>query len=184
LREELESGRLAWEEYSHYGMISRLQAGASGLSFFPMNSTAAGDLERSNPQYRRITDPYSGREVVTVPALNPDVAIVHVQRADKNEILTLGDHREQKKLPLPPAMSIITRRKSWMRKHPLRSEPHDHSRVHRSMRSAMCPTAAPFLHPGYYDRDNAFYLNWDKVTGPVNQPGLAGRMGVWARTAR
>ncbi len=71
LREELESGRLAWEEYSHYGMISRLQAGASGLSFFPMNSTAAGDLERSNPQYRRITDPYSGREVVTVPGAQP-----------------------------------------------------------------------------------------------------------------
>ncbi len=48
---------------------------------------------------------------------------------------------------------------------------------------AVChvPYCAPFLHPGYYDRDNAFYLNWDKVTGPVNQPGLAGRMGVWVK---
>src|SRR5512138_2720578 len=53
IRQELEAGRLEWEEYSHYGMISRLQAGASGLPFFPMNSTAAGDLERSNPLYRR-----------------------------------------------------------------------------------------------------------------------------------
>ena len=84
VRSEIEAGNLAWEEYSHFGMISRLQAGAAGLPFMPMNSTAAVDLETANSNYRNVIDPYSGREVVVVPALNPDVAIIHAQRADNN----------------------------------------------------------------------------------------------------
>src|SRR5512147_961134 len=84
VRAEIEAGRLEWEEYSHFGMISRLQAGATGLPFMPMNPTAARDLERINTNYRTVTDPYSGQPVVVVPALKPDVAVVHVQRADAN----------------------------------------------------------------------------------------------------
>jgi glutaconate CoA-transferase subunit A len=84
VRTEIEAGRLEWEEYSHFGMISRLQAGAAGLPFMPMNLTGAVDLERANPLIKRVIDPYSGRELIAVPALNPDVAIVHVQRADKD----------------------------------------------------------------------------------------------------
>src|SRR5574338_7938 len=67
LRAELEAGRLEWEEYSHFGMISRLQAGAAGLPFMPMNQTAAVDLEAANPSIRRVVDPYSGGEVMVVP---------------------------------------------------------------------------------------------------------------------
>ena len=94
VRAELEAGRLEWEEYSHFSMISRLQAGATGLPFMPMNPTAAGDLERANPNYRTVTDPYSGNPVVVVPALKPDVAIVHVQRADAGRQRPyLGHHR-------------------------------------------------------------------------------------------
>src|SRR5512138_3606424 len=72
VRGELEAGRLEWEEYSHFGMITRLQAGASGLPFLPMNLTGAEDLEKANAQYRTIADPYGGKPVVVVPALNPD----------------------------------------------------------------------------------------------------------------
>src|SRR5512135_1856167 len=82
VRAAIEAGKLEWEEYSHFGMISRLQAGAAGLPFMPMNLTAAGDLERANPNYRRVADPYTGQEVVVLPPLHPDVALVHVQRAD------------------------------------------------------------------------------------------------------
>ena len=96
VRAELEAGRLEWEEYSHFGMISRLQAGAAGLPFMPMNQTAATDLERNNPNIRRVKDPYSGRDVIAVPALNPDVAIVHVQRAMQRQCPDLGHHRRAK----------------------------------------------------------------------------------------
>ena len=67
VRSELEAGRLEWEEYSHFSMICRLQAGASGLPFMPMNQTAATDLEHANPQYRRVKDPYTGKDVIVVP---------------------------------------------------------------------------------------------------------------------
>ena len=80
----IEQGNLEWEEYSHFGMITRLQAGASGLPFLPMNQTGTMDLEKSNPNIKRISDPYGGKDVIVVPALNPDAAIVHVQRADEN----------------------------------------------------------------------------------------------------
>src|SRR5512144_3377410 len=82
VRAAIERGELDWEEYSHFGMITRLQAAAAGLPFLPMNQTAATDLERANPLIQRVKDPYSDREVIVVPALHPDVAIVHVQRAD------------------------------------------------------------------------------------------------------
>jgi len=49
IRSQIEAGKLEWEEYSHFGTISRLQAGASGLPFIPMNQTAACDLEKVNP---------------------------------------------------------------------------------------------------------------------------------------
>src|SRR5512143_3725063 len=49
VRSALEKGGLAWEEYSHFGMITRLQAGASGLPFLPMNQTGAVDREKANP---------------------------------------------------------------------------------------------------------------------------------------
>ena len=62
-----EKGELEWEEYSHFGMITRLQAGAAGLPFLPMNQTGATDLEKSNPQIKRIPDPYGGKDVIVVP---------------------------------------------------------------------------------------------------------------------
>src|SRR5512140_3838082 len=82
VRSAIEQGKLEWEEYSHFQMITRLQAGASGLPFLPMNQTGVADLEKANTNIKRIPAPYGGKDVVVVPALNPDVAIVHVQRAD------------------------------------------------------------------------------------------------------
>jgi glutaconate CoA-transferase subunit A len=84
VRGAIERGELEWEEYSHFGMISRLQAGAAGLPFMPLMPTAATSLEQANPRIKRVRDPYSEKELLAVPALNPDVAIIHVQRADSS----------------------------------------------------------------------------------------------------
>ena len=109
LRTAMEAGRLEWGEYSHFSMISRLQAGATGLPFMPMKPTAAGDLERVNPSYRTVVDPYSGQDVVVVPALNPDVAIVHVQRADaQGNAHIWGIIGEQKEAAFAASRVILT----------------------------------------------------------------------------
>lgn len=166
VRAEMEAGRLEWEEYSHFGMISRLQAGAAGMPFIPMNPTAATDLERANPNYRRVVDPYSGKEVIVVPPLNPDVAIVHVQRAD-----ALGNGQiwgiigEQKEAAFA-ARHVILTAEEIVSEEVIRSDP-NRTMIPDFIVDAVChvPYAShPSYTQGYYDRDNAFYLEWDKIS--------------------
>ncbi|HMN11050.1 MAG TPA: CoA-transferase [Bellilinea sp.] len=166
LREAMEADRLEYEEYSHYGMISRLQAGATGLPFFPMMPTAAGDLERSNPQYRRIEDPYSGKELVTVPALTPDVAVVHVQRCDAaGNAHIWGIIGEQKEAAFAAKRVILTAEEIVDEKI-IRSDP-NRTVIPEFVVDAVCHVphcAHPSYTQGYYDRDNVFYLGWDDIT--------------------
>lgn len=166
VRSELEAGRLEWEEYSHFGMISRLQAGATGLPFMPMKLTAAEDLERANPNYRRVTDPYSGQEVVVVPALHPDVAIVHVQRADNyGNAQIWGIIGEQKEAAFA-ARKVILTAEEIVSEEVIRSDP-NRTLIPGFIVDAVCHVphcSHPSYTQGYYDRDNAFYLEWDKIS--------------------
>ncbi len=166
VRKAIEQGQLEWEEYSHFGMITRLQAGASGLPFLPMNQTGATSLEAANPNIKRVTDPYSGREVITVPALNPDVAIVHVQRADENGNAHLwGIVGEQKEVAFA-AKKVILTAEEIVAESVIRSDP-NRTMIPGFIVSAVChvPYAAhPSYAQGYYDRDNEFYLEWDKIS--------------------
>ena len=166
VRAAIEKGNLEWEEYSHFGMITRLQAGASGLPFLPMKQTGAVDLEKSNPLIRRVTDPYSGDELIAVPALNPDVAIVHVQRADANGNAHLwGIVGEQKEVAFASKKVILTA-EEIVDEEIIRSDP-NRTLIPGFIVSAVChvPHAAhPSYAQGYYDRDNEFYLKWDKIS--------------------
>ena len=166
VRAELEAGRLEWEEYSHFGMISRLQAGATGLPFMPMNPTAAGDLENANPSYRTVTDPYSGNPVVVVPALKPDVAIVHVQRADADGNAHIwGIIGEQKEAAFAAERVILTT-EEVVDEAVIRSDP-NRTLIPGFVVDAVCHVpycAHPSYTQGYYDRDNEFYLEWDKIS--------------------
>ncbi len=166
VRSEVEAGRVEMEEYSHFGMISRLQAGAVGLPFMPMNLTAAEDLEHANPSIKRVVDPYSGKEVVVVPALQPDVAIIHVQRCDANGNSHIwGIIGEQKEVAFAAKHVIITA-EEIVSEDVIRSDP-NRTLIPELIVDAVChvPYAAhPSYTQGYYDRDNAFYLAWDKVS--------------------
>ncbi|HSV86745.1 MAG TPA: CoA-transferase [Levilinea sp.] len=171
LRRAIEAGRLEWEEYSHFGMISRLQAGASGLPFMPMNQTAAVDLERANPNYRRVQDPYSGCEVVVVPPLLPDVAIVHVQRCDSGGNAHIwGIIGEQKEAAFAAKRVVLTA-EEIVDEEIIRSDP-NRTVIPAFKVDAVCHVpycAHPSYTQGYYDRDNSFYLNWDKISESPEQ---------------
>jgi glutaconate CoA-transferase subunit A len=166
VRAEIEDGKLEWEEYSHFGMISRLQAGATGLPFMPMNPTAAGDLERINLNYRTVKDPYNGGEVVVVPALNPDVAIVHVQRADaEGNAHIWGIIGEQKEAAFAAERVILTA-EEIVDEDIIRSDP-NRTLIPGFIVDAVCQVpfcAHPSYTQGYYDRDNSFYLKWDEIS--------------------
>jgi glutaconate CoA-transferase subunit A len=192
IRNEIESGQLEIEEYSHFSMISRLQAGASGLPFIPMNQNAAEDLERANQQYKRVKDPYSGREVVVVPALNPDVAIVHVQRADKfGNSQIWGILGEQKEAAFAAAKVIITA-EEIVDEEVIRSDP-NRTLIPGFIVDAVCHVpycAHPSYTQGYYDRDNSFYMQWDKISESPDEVkrylddwvyGLPDRQAYWKK---
>lgn len=166
VRSAIEQGKLEWEEYSHFGMITRLQAGASGLPFLPMKQTGATDLEAANSNIKRIQDPFGGKHVIVVPALNPDVAIVHVQRSDANGNAHLwGIIGEQKEAAFA-AKKVILTAEEIVDESIIRSDP-NRTMIPGIVVSAVCHV--PFAcHPsyaqGYYDRDNEFYLAWDKIS--------------------
>lgn len=166
VRAELESGRLAYEEYTHFAMITRLSAGAAGLPFLPMQPAGIADLAAVNPQYRTVADPYSGAVLNTVPALNPDVAIVHAQRADASGNTQIwGIVGEQKEAAFAARRVIVTA-EEIVDESVIRSDP-NRTLIPAMIVSAVChvPHAAhPSYTQGYYDRDNAFYLEWDRIS--------------------
>jgi glutaconate CoA-transferase subunit A len=179
VRRAIEHGALEWEEYSHFGMITRLQAGASGLPFLPMKQTAAMDLPRVNTNIRQIADPYGGDDVIVVPALNPDVAIVHVQRADQSGNAHLwGIIGEQKEAAFASKAVIVTA-EEIVDEQMIRSDP-NRTLIPAMIVNAVCevPHAChPSYAQGYYDRDNQFYLEWDKIS--ETDEGVQRWLGEW-----
>ncbi|HLB65259.1 MAG TPA: CoA-transferase [Anaerolineales bacterium] len=166
LRAEIEAGHLEWEEYSHFAMITRLTAGAMGIPFLPMNPTGAGDLERVNPLFRHIRDPYSDGEVVAVPALHPEVAIVHVQRADADGNCHLWGILGEQREAAFAARRVILTAEEIVDPAVIRSDP-NRTLIPGMVVSAVCHVphcAHPSYTQGYYDRDNAFYLEWDRIS--------------------
>jgi glutaconate CoA-transferase, subunit A len=166
IRAEIEAGKLEKEEYSHYGMITRLQAGAAGLPFLPMKLTGTDDLEKANPQHRRVIDPYTGGEVLVVPPLNPDVSIVHVQRADaEGNAHIWGIIGEQKEAAFAARRVILTA-EEIVSTEVIRSDP-NRTLIPGFIVDAVVQepfSAHPSYTQGYYDRDNSFYLEWDHIS--------------------
>jgi glutaconate CoA-transferase subunit A len=192
VRAAIEAGQLEWEEYSHFGMITRLQAGASGLPFLPMNQTGATDLEKANSNIKHIPDPYGGKDVIVVPALHPDVAIVHVQRADENGNAHLwGIIGEQKEAAFA-AKKVILTAEEIVDESLIRSDP-NRTIIPSLIVDAVChvPYAChPSYAQGYYDRDNEFYLQWDKLSESLDSVqawldewvyGLRDREAYWQK---
>lgn len=166
VRAAMESGQLAYEEYTHFGMITRLTAGAAGLPFLPMKSVGAEDLARVNPHYRQVTCPYTGEQLTTVPALNPDVAILHVQRADAHGNAQIWGILGEQKEAAFAAKRVIVTAEEIVPEAVIRSDP-NRTLIPALVVSAVCHVpycAHPSYTQGYYDRDNAFYLEWDKVS--------------------
>ena len=82
MRHHVESGKARFDEWSHMAMGMRFRAGAMGVPFMPMRSMMGSDVVRLRPEAKEIDCPFTGDKLLLVPALNPDVALIHVQRCD------------------------------------------------------------------------------------------------------
>ena len=85
-RDAIENGwpkPLAIQEHSHADMAGRYQAGASGLPFSVLRGYVGSDLPKHNPNIKSITCPFTGEKLAATPAINPDVTVIHAQKADR-----------------------------------------------------------------------------------------------------
>ena len=82
MRHHVETGKARFDEWSHMAMGMRYRAGAMGVPFMPIRSMLGSDVCKQRPEAKEIDCPFTGEKLLLVPALNPDVALIHVQRCD------------------------------------------------------------------------------------------------------
>ena len=163
---EGESLFLELEEYSHFGMVARYTAGAMNLPFFPLRSYTDTDLPQANPLIQPIDSPYGDDSIYAVPPLKPDVTIVHAQRADAAGDTQVWGLLGCQKEAAFAASRVIVVVEELVDESVIRADPN------RTILPGLVVDAVvvePYgAHPsyaqGYYDRDNAFYLEWERIS--------------------
>jgi glutaconate CoA-transferase subunit A len=157
---------LELEEYSHFGMVGRYTAGAARLPFWPLRSYFETDLPRVNPNIRPVASPFGGEPVFAVPPLNPDVAIVHAQRADQHGNTQIWGLTGCQKEAAFAAGRVIVVVEELVDEEVVRADPNRTLIPGIKVDAVVvCPRGAhPSYAQGYYDRDNRFYLEWDAIS--------------------
>ena len=167
LRDAVETGwpgPLELEEHSHAAMANAYEAGAANLPFAVFRGYVGTDLPKVNHTIKSITCPYTSERLATVPAIRPDVSIIHALRADrKGNVLLEGIVGVQKEAVLAAKRSIVT------------VEEIVEDIGQRNANAIILPSwtvtaiavvpggAFPSYAHGYYTRNNAFYIAWDKI---------------------
>ncbi|GAA1951320.1 CoA transferase subunit A [Nocardioides panacihumi] len=172
---------LAVEEYSHYGMVCRYQAGAANLPFFPLLSYAGSDIPSINPDIRKVSDPYGGADVYVVPPLRPDVTIVHAQRADHSGNVQMWGIVGVQQEAAFAAKRVIVTVEELVDDQIVRADPNRTLLPAHIVDAVIhCPGGAhPSYAQGYYDRDNAFYRAWTPISR--DRERLASWLDTWVR---
>ena len=166
-RDAVENGwphALHIEEHSHAGMATRYAAGAAGLPFGVLRGYVGTDLPDYTATIRPIECPFTGERLTAVPALNPDVSVVHAQRADREgNVQIWGLVGVQKEAVLSARHSIVTVEEIVDELSPMPNS----VVLPTWVVSAVCVVpggAHPSFAMGFSSRDNAFYRDWDAIS--------------------
>jgi glutaconate CoA-transferase, subunit A len=155
---------LRLEEHSHAGMANRYAAGASGLPFAVLRGYVGTDLPSHTSGVATVTCPFTGEVLTAVAALNPDVTVIHAQRADRHgNVQMWGITGVQKEAVLAARHSIVT-----VEEVVDTLDPRPGAVVLPTWAvTAIAPAprgAYPSYALGYYERDNAYYRAWDAIS--------------------
>ena len=152
------------EEHSHAGMANRYVAGASGLPFAVLRGYTGTDLVAQTDTIKPITCPFTGEVLTAVPALRPDVTVIHAQRADRDGTVQLwGISGIQKEALLAAKRSLVTVEEIVDELTPVPDQVVLPSWAVTAV--ALAPGGArPSYAMGYVDRDNDFYVGWDAIS--------------------
>ncbi len=168
MRDAIENGwprSIETVEHSHAAMANAYEAGAAGLPCAVFRGYRGAGLKDVNPDIKSITCPFTGEELAAVPAHRPDVAFIHAQKASRRgDVLVEGIIGVQKEAVLASKRAVVT----------VEDIVDDFNDLHPNLcvlphwtitSIAHVPGGAhPSYTHGYYDRDNAAYLEWDKVS--------------------
>jgi glutaconate CoA-transferase subunit A len=155
---------LALEEHAHAGMAAAYAAGAAHLPFGVLRGYVGTDLPKYNSKIRFIECPFTGERLAAVPAIRPDVTIIHAQKADREgNVLMWGVVGVQKEAVLAARRSIVTVEEIV-------------DKLDAPPNAVVLPSwvvgavsqvkggAFPSYAQGYYPRNNAFYKQWDQIS--------------------
>ena len=151
-------------EHSHAGMANAYVAGAARLPFAVLRGYAGTDLATRNPSVAFVDCPFSGQRLTAVQALNPDVAVIHAQQADRHgNVMLWGLSGVQKEAVLAASRAIVTVEEIVPE---LTARPHSVILPSWTIAAvAVVPGGAwPSYAAGYSVRDNDFYAAWDAIS--------------------
>jgi glutaconate CoA-transferase, subunit A len=152
------------EEHSHAGMANRYVAGASGLPFGVLRGYRGTDLPAQTPTIATVTCPFTGEELTAVPALNPDVAVLHAQQADRDGNVQLwGITGVTKEVALASRRVLFTVEEVVDSLEPRPGAVVLPSWVVDAVAEVPGGSAPSYAH-GYTERDNDAYRAWDAVS--------------------
>lgn len=165
-RDAVENGwphALEIEEHAHADMANAYEAGAANLPFATLRAYIGCDLPKYNETIKQIECPFTGEKLAAVPAIRPDVTVIHAQQADrKGNVLLWGIIGVQKQAVLAAKKVIVT-----VEEVVDKIEPHVNQTVIPGwVIDAVCEVpggAFPSYAQGYYSRNNTFYQQWDAV---------------------
>ena len=159
---------LELEEHSHAGMAAGYAAGASNFPFGLVRGyEGTGLAERTNVGW--VVCPFTGERLAAVPAIRPDVGVIHAQQADaRGNVQLWGISGVQKEVVLGAKRSIVTVEEIV---EELDQKPGSTQLPAWTVTAVCeCPGGAhPSYSHGYYDRDNAFYVSWDGISRDRNR---------------
>jgi glutaconate CoA-transferase subunit A len=154
---------LELDEHSHAGLAAAYVAGAARLPFGVLRGYLDNDLARANPRVGRVACPFTGEELAAVPAVNPDVTVLHAQRADRAGNVSIhGIVGAQREAALAAKRLIVTVEEIVDALPPMMNSiviPHWVVTAVAHVPGGAYPSYAQ----GHYARDNAFYLAWDAI---------------------
>lgn len=167
LRDAVENGfphALEIEEHSHAAMANAYEAGAAGLPCAIFRGYRGAELAKVNPNIKSVTCPFTGEVLAAVPAVRPDVTFIHAQKANKKgDVLVEGIIGIQKEAVLAAKRAVVT----------VEEVVDDFDDLHPNLTvlpnwtvtaiSVVPGGAHPSYTHGYYNRDNASYLEWDEI---------------------
>ena len=154
---------LAIVEHAHAGMAAAYTAGASHMPFGLLRGYIGSDLPKYNPQIKFIDCPFTGEKLAAIPAIRPDVTIIHAQKADKQgNVLLWGVVGVQKEAVMAAKCAIVTVEEIVDKL----DAPPNALVLPSWVVTAICEVpggAFPSYAQGYYPRNNAFYKKWDDI---------------------